>query len=75
LLAPQVNENHKTNSHYNANRGECQKTNITPTTKAVSKKPKYLPGRLRAGSIESGLLDVAITKTAFVFFPSDASKG
>jgi hypothetical protein len=41
----------------------------------VSICPLYLPGRLRAGSIASGLLVVAITKTAFLSLPSADGKG
>jgi len=41
----------------------------------VSICPLYLPGRLRAGSIASGLLVVAITKTAFLSLLSVDGKG
>jgi len=41
----------------------------------VSIRPLYLPGRLRAGSMASGLLVVAITRTAFLSLPSVDGKG
>jgi len=41
----------------------------------VSICPLYLPGLLRAGSMASGLLVVAITRTAFLFLPSVDGKG
>jgi len=41
----------------------------------VSIRPVYLPGRLRAGSMASGLLVVAITRKAFLSLPSVDGKG